>query len=69
METTLSAVLTLIQGGGGGGRERTQWLLPAFLVVRPLTTHPFRDGAPVPTLYRERHVQHFGARYYVSAHK
>ena len=31
-------------GGGGGGWGRTH-LLPA-LVIRPLTTHHFRDGSP-----------------------
>ena len=30
----------------GGGRRRTNLLL-AFLVIWPLTTHPFRDGAAV----------------------
>ena len=32
------------QGGGGGGQGHTHLLVD--LVTRPLTTHPFRDGAP-----------------------
>ena len=48
----------------GGGRRRTNLLL-AFLVIWPLTTHPFRDGAAVlllmetpPTFGRSQRCSH-----------
>ena len=38
--------------------RRTPFLL-AF-VIRPVTTHPFRDGAPFPLLQQKRHAQQSG---------
>ena len=34
-----------VEGGAGDKRGRT--LVVLALVIRPLTTHPFRDGEPV----------------------
>ena len=42
--------LNKIAGLGGGGRGHTRLLLA--LVILPLTTHPFRGGAPFPPLIK-----------------
>ena len=56
---SLSCVAVLVRGGGG----RAHLLLA--LVILPLTTHPFRDGAPFLLLI-ETPLQHLGAHYVVS---